>query len=97
MLVMGNHDGKCMNLTTPKTEIKETTSFIQRMTFIMDLVNELFLVAAKYDFHISALHLAGKKNLIADPLSRFNLQQFSGWFPRHTHFPRLFPGNCRPA
>ena len=35
---------------------------------IMNLVRELFLVAAKYEFHISASHVPGKRNLVADAL-----------------------------
>jgi hypothetical protein len=58
---------------------------------IMELVRELFLVAAKYDFRISASHVAGKKNLIADALSRFNLQEFFRLVPEAHPLPKIIP------
>ena len=51
---------------------------------IIDLVRELFLVAAKYDFRLSALHIPGKEYPIGDALSHFHLQEFF----------RLVPGAC---
>ena len=61
--------------------IKSGTS---RDETIMYLVRDLFLISAKFKFHIAAAHLPGKTNLIADALSRLNFQEFFRLVP-HTH------------
>ena len=43
---------------------------------IMHLVRALFLITAKLNFHVTAAHLPGKTNSIADALSRFKFQEF---------------------
>ena len=68
--------------------VQIVNSGASRDDIIMDLVGELFLVAAKNDFRIYASHVAGKKNLIADSLSRFNLQEFFRLVPGACPFPR---------
>ena len=50
----------------------------------MYLVRDLFLISAKFKFHIAAAHLPGKTKLIADALSRLNFQEFFRLVP-HTH------------
>ena len=62
---------------------------------IMDLVRELFLVVATYDFRLSAAHLPGKDNLIADALARFNLQEFFRLAPAALKVPRSIPPELR--
>ena len=57
----------------------------------MDLVCELILVAAKYDFCVSAAQLVGKKNLIANALSQFNLQEFFQLVPKAHPLPKIIP------
>ena len=57
----------------------------------MDLVRELFLLAAKYDFRIAAAHVPGKENLLADALSRFQLQEFFHLAPHATKIPVPIP------
>ena len=43
---------------------------------IMQLLRELFFVCAKCNFTLSAAHIAGSINTIADALSRFHMQVF---------------------
>ena len=42
----------------------------------MHLLRNLFYIAARHNFTVSAQHLPGKQNVIADSLSRFNMQAF---------------------
>ena len=42
----------------------------------MSLLRQLFYVCAKHDFLVVAYYVAGKANVIADALSRVNLQVF---------------------
>ena len=71
--------------------VQIVNSGASREDIIMDLVRELFLVAAKNDFRIYASHVAGKKNLIADSLSRFNLQEFFRLVPGACPLPKIIP------
>ena len=52
---------------------------------IMVLLRSLFLLVAKHNLHMSAQHIPGVHNIIADSLSRFNMQVF------HTHAPNASP------
>ena len=45
-------------------------------THLMQLLRVLFLCAAQFKFIVMAKHVPGKKNAIADSLSRFNMQVF---------------------
>ena len=58
---------------------------------IMHLFCELFLITAKYNFRVSAVHIPGKINAIADPLSRFKLQEFSHLAPQAHPTPMVIP------
>ena len=43
---------------------------------VMQLLRELFFGCAKWNFTLSAAHIAGSINTIADTLSRFQMQVF---------------------
>ena len=43
---------------------------------VMQLLRELFFVCSRYNFHLSAKHIAGCRNVIADCLSRYSMQDF---------------------
>ena len=43
---------------------------------VMSLLRTLFMICARHDFTVSALHVPGVSNCIADALSRFNMQAF---------------------
>ena len=58
---------------------------------IMALLRNLFLVAAKANFTVSARHLAGVKNRIADCLSRFHMQEFRRLAPAASTMPTRLP------
>jgi hypothetical protein len=58
----------------------------------MQLLRELFLCAASFNFTVTARHVPGKENAIADPLSRFNMQVFRQMAPQ----ARLTPVNTPP-
>ena len=51
---------------------------------IMMLLRELFLCAAQFNFKVTAKHVPGKENGIADALSRFHMQVFRQLAP-HAH------------
>ncbi len=48
---------------------------------MMHLLRNLFLIAANHNFTISACHLPGRHNIIADSLSRFLMQEFRAQAP----------------
>ena len=58
---------------------------------IMHLVRELFLISARFDFRISAIHIPGKTNLLADALSHFNFQDFFRLAPHAQPTPKVIP------
>ena len=54
---------------------------------VMTLLRALFLVCAKGGFTISAVHVPGKVNTVADSLSRFNMQVFRRLVPAAKETP----------
>ena len=56
-------------------------------TRLMQLLRELFLCAVQFNFMVSAKHVPGKENAIADSLSRFNMQVFRQLVPRFQPVP----------
>ena len=57
----------------------------------MGLIRHLFLITTRYNFRISAVHVAGKDNIIADALSRFRLQEFFKLLPTASPTPVVVP------
>lgn len=47
-----------------------------RIPRVMDLVRPLTLLSLKYNFYLQVRHIEGKKNEIADSLSRFQMKRF---------------------
>jgi len=43
---------------------------------VMDLVQHLTLLTLQYNFYLKIKHIEGKKNEIADSLSRFQMERF---------------------
>ena len=72
--------------------IKSGTSCCPHM---MTLLRNLFLIAARGNFSISATHIPGVHNVIADALSRFHMQAFHNLAPTAasspTHSQPLYP------
>ena len=62
---------------------------------IMHLIRELFLLSARFNFRISATHIPGKTNAIADALSRFNLQEFRRLAPHANQSPVEIPDSVQ--
>jgi hypothetical protein len=58
---------------------------------LMQLLRELFLCAARFNFKVTAQHVPGKENGIADSLSRFNLQAFRQLAPQARPHPVQIP------
>ena len=59
------------------------------------LLRCLFFIEAKYSFTISAVHLPGKLNIIADPLSRNNFSLFKhNLFSEFGIYPDKNPSKC---
>ncbi len=61
---------------------------------LMQLLRELMLGAARFNFTVSAKHVPGKENGIADSLSRFNMQVFRQLAPRLFSNRLRFPQCC---
>ena len=57
----------------------------------MQLLRELFLYSARFGFKVSAKHVPGKENGIADALSRFNMQVFLQLAPQAQRTPVVIP------
>jgi len=53
----------------------------------MHLLRELFFVCAHNNFAMSAVHIAGCDNRIADCLSRFRMQEFRQLAPSARAYP----------
>ena len=62
---------------------------------MMHLLRNLFLFAARFNFTVSALHLPGTHNIIADSLSRFHMQVFRAHAPAAAPLPTPLPP-CLP-
>ena len=60
----------------------------------MTLVHLLYFCAACYNMHIMITHIAGIHNIIADAISRFQMQRFRSLAPDANPLPdpiRVFP------
>ena len=62
-----------------------------RCPHVMSLLRTLFLLAARYNFTVSAQHIAGTHNVIADSLSRFRMQVFWSHAPQASPQPTPLP------
>ena len=58
---------------------------------IMHLLRNLFYIAATHNFTISAQHIPGTHNIIADSLSRFHMQVFRAHAPDAASLPTPLP------
>ena len=58
---------------------------------LMSLLRNIFLTAAMYNFTISAQHIPGTHNTIADSLSRFHMQIFRAHAPQASPHPTPIP------
>ena len=59
----------------------------------MQLLRELFLCAARFNINVTANHVPGKQNAIADALSRFNMQVFRQLAPQAHPTPITIPSS----
>lgn len=62
-----------------------------RIPRVMDLVRHLTLLTLKYNFYLRVRHIEGKKNEIADSLSRFQMERFRLLVPHADQSPYLVP------
>lgn len=58
---------------------------------IMQLMRQLFLIVSRYNFTLTAIHVPGKHNKVADALSRFRLQEFFSLVPTASPTPVNVP------
>ena len=73
--------------------INKRTVKSKTMSFLLRC---LYFVEAKYSFAISAIHLPGKENIIADPLSRNNFPLFkANLFKVFGTYPEKFQSKCK--
>ena len=67
---------------TMHCDYKAVVDCIRSATFmsppVRTLLRELFFVCARFKFTITAAHVAGQCNCIADLLPRFNMEEFRG-------------------
>ena len=59
-----------------KSVAETVNSKRSRIPRIMDLVRHLTLVTLNYNFYLKVHHIEGKRNQIADSLSRFQMEKF---------------------
>jgi hypothetical protein len=62
-----------------------------RISRVMDLLRHLTLLTLKYNLYIRAQHIPGKRNEIADSLSRFQFQRFRMLVPHADVVPYKIP------
>lgn len=58
---------------------------------VMDLLRHLTLLTLEHNFYVQVKHIEGKKNEIADALSRFQMDRFRKLAPWADQSPRLVP------
>ena len=58
---------------------------------IMRMVRHLVLRCLQYNILLKAKHILGKKNILADCLSRFQVEQFFKFVPKAQNNPRSIP------
>lgn len=58
-----------------------------RSPSVMSLIRQLFFVCARLNCTVSAVHIAGANNSIADALSRFRMQEFRQLAPSARAYP----------
>ena len=75
-------DGKRILFHTDnKTDVAIWTTQTTKSSDIMNMVQKLFLVTAKFDFEIKLVHIEGCLNSLADSLSRMQIDHFRDLFP----------------
>lgn len=93
VLTWGHHwPGKTIIILTdnlPITEIWHKGSSPSRD--IMSLVRTLYLITARLQFVVKLKHIPGKHNIIADSLSRFQMQKFQEAAPQADQHPTPIP------
>ena len=57
----------------------------------MDLVRHLTLLTLEHNFYLKTIHIEGKKNEIADSLSRFQMERFWSLAPHAEQTPCPIP------
>lgn len=57
----------------------------------MALVRKTFLIAARNNFTLKIVHIAGMDNSIADSLSRLQVHRFRQLAPTAAEFPETLP------
>jgi hypothetical protein len=68
-----------------------------RQSDIMILVRKLVLSCMKYNIQVLAKHVIGKLNLVADALSRSQLQKCKELTPKSNPFPTELPWDILPT
>lgn len=58
---------------------------------MMDLVRHLTLLTLEHNFYLRVKHIVGKKNEIADSLSRFQMERFRLLAPHAEQDPCTVP------
>ena len=58
---------------------------------LMNLVRKTFFETAQHQFSLSLKHIPGKRNTVADHISRFQVQQFKAAVPEADPIPTELP------
>ena len=65
---------------------------------LMSLVRKMVLVSLEHNILFRAKHIAGSRNILADSLSRFQIQKFLQLTPAYMHrFPTHIPSHLQPG
>ena len=65
-----------------KAVVDSIASGTSKSPTVMSLLRKLFMICAQHNFTVTACHVPGKCNLIADSLSRFKMQEFRRLAPK---------------
>ena len=74
-----------------ETLVLVINKLISQVGQVMRMVRHLVLRCLQYNILIKAKHISGKKNILTDCLSRFQVEQFFKLAPKAQNKPRSIP------
>ena len=74
-----------------KSVVDIVNSKRSRIPRVMDLVRHLTLLTLRYNFYLKVQHIEGKRNVIADSISRFQMERFRMLAPHADPAPTPVP------
>jgi len=77
--------------TDNETLVSVINKQISQVGQVMRMVRHLVLRCLQYNILLKAKHISGKKNILTDCLSRFQVEQFFKLAPKAQNKPRSIP------